>query len=172
HPFEHRRSSGRSGNDTRPPRVAPRASSPWTCRCAVRPRLRRDGNVRAARDIQSGQNHPNPEMSRPLTATPLHSSSAAAHRPQSAGDDLDLVRRIAPGDISAFERLPRRFNRPLYRVARAIIKDDAEAEDVLQEAMLRAYRAMQDFRGDSFLSTWLERIPVKKPRGRLTKKPP
>jgi RNA polymerase sigma-70 factor (ECF subfamily) len=86
------------------------------------------------------------------------------------GADADLARRIAHGDVLAFERLLRRFNRSLYRVARAIVKDDAEAEDVLQEAMLRAYRAMADFRGDARLATWLVRIVANEALGRLRRR--
>ena len=52
----------------------------------------------------------------------------------------------------------RRHNRVLYRTARAILRDDAEAEDAVQEAYLRAYRALGTFRGESRLSTWLVRI--------------
>jgi RNA polymerase sigma-70 factor (ECF subfamily) len=52
----------------------------------------------------------------------------------------------------------RRYNRRLYRVARSILRDDAEAEDALQEAYLQAYRALPDFRGESSLATWLTRI--------------
>jgi RNA polymerase sigma-70 factor (ECF subfamily) len=52
----------------------------------------------------------------------------------------------------------RRYNRTLYRTARAILRDDAEAEDAVQEAYLRAYRALETFRGESKFSTWLIRI--------------
>lgn len=63
-------------------------------------------------------------------------------------------------DLAAFEQLMRRHNRALYRTARSIVKDDAEAEDVLQEAYLLAFRAMRDFRGESSISTWLTRIVI------------
>jgi len=56
--------------------------------------------------------------------------------------DADLVRRIASGDVSAFELLMRRHNRRLYRLARATLRNHAEAEDALQEAYLSAYRAI------------------------------
>jgi RNA polymerase sigma-70 factor, ECF subfamily len=72
--------------------------------------------------------------------------------------DAEIVRRIAAGDQHAFELLMRRYNRVLYRTARSILRDDAEAEDVLQEAYLLAYRAIGKFRGDARLSTWLIRI--------------
>jgi RNA polymerase sigma-70 factor (ECF subfamily) len=74
--------------------------------------------------------------------------------------DLDIAGRIAGGDQSAFELMMRRHNRPLYRAARSILKDDAEAEDALQDAYLLAYRHIEKFRGESTLSTWLMRIVV------------
>jgi RNA polymerase sigma-70 factor (ECF subfamily) len=75
-------------------------------------------------------------------------------------DDAELARRIADHDEAAFEVVMRRNNGALYRVARAILKNDADAEDVLQEAYLSAYRHMADFRADAKLSTWLTRIVV------------
>jgi RNA polymerase sigma-70 factor, ECF subfamily len=75
-------------------------------------------------------------------------------------DDSQLARSISRGDHAAFERLMRRHNAKLFRVARAILRDDAEAEDALQEAYLDAYRHIADFRGAARLSTWLTRIVV------------
>jgi RNA polymerase sigma-70 factor, ECF subfamily len=75
-------------------------------------------------------------------------------------DDAELARRIAKQDEAAFECVMRRHNGALYRVARAILKNDADAEDVLQEAYLAAYRHIGDFRADAKLSTWLTRIVV------------
>jgi RNA polymerase sigma-70 factor (ECF subfamily) len=74
--------------------------------------------------------------------------------------DADLVSQIAAGHEGAFILLMRRFNQPLYRTARSILKDDSEAEDVLQDAYLLAYRAIHSFRGDAKLLTWLTRIVV------------
>lgn len=74
------------------------------------------------------------------------------------GDDADLARAIVAGDVRAFEQLMRRHNRVLFRTARAILRDDGEAEDALQEAYLQAHRSMASFRGDARLSTWLIRI--------------
>lgn len=72
--------------------------------------------------------------------------------------DADLSRRIAGGDVRAFEQLMRKHNRTLYRTARSILKDDAEAEDALQEAYLLVFRNIDRYRGESSLSTWLTRI--------------
>lgn len=74
--------------------------------------------------------------------------------------DTDVLKRIAGGDASAFEVLMRRYNRTLYRTARSIVKDDAEAEDVLQDAYLQAFRHLASYRGEASLATWLTRIVV------------
>ncbi|HYD59994.1 MAG TPA: RNA polymerase sigma factor [Noviherbaspirillum sp.] len=74
--------------------------------------------------------------------------------------DSDLARRITAGDKTAFEQMMRRHNRALYRTARSILKDDAEAEDALQDSYILAYRNMDKYRGESSLSTWLTRIVV------------
>jgi RNA polymerase sigma-70 factor (ECF subfamily) len=73
-------------------------------------------------------------------------------------DEVALARRVANGDRAAFELLMRRYNRRLYRLARASLRDDAEAKDALQEAYLSAYGAIGSFRGDATLSTWLSRL--------------
>src|SRR5918993_3526921 len=75
-----------------------------------------------------------------------------------AAAEAALVDRIARRDHSAFETLMRQHNGRLFRVARAILKDDAEAEDALQDAYLDAFRHLSQFRGDSQLGTWLGRI--------------
>lgn len=77
-----------------------------------------------------------------------------------AADDAMLLERIAQREHGAFESLMRLHNGRLFRVARAIVKNDAEAEDVLQEAYLDAYRHLAEFRGNSRLGTWLVRIVV------------
>jgi len=82
-------------------------------------------------------------------------------------DDVSVVRRVLAGDPTAFGLLMRRFNRRLYRVARAIVGHDAEAQDALQEAYLNAYRRLPQFRGDSSLATWLSRIVVNECLGRM-----
>jgi RNA polymerase sigma-70 factor (ECF subfamily) len=74
--------------------------------------------------------------------------------------DAELATGTAKGDHAAFEALMRRYNGKLFRVARAILKDDAEAEDALQDAYLDAYRHIKDFRGDAQLGTWLTRIVI------------
>jgi RNA polymerase sigma-70 factor (ECF subfamily) len=84
--------------------------------------------------------------------------------------DAELARRVAGGESAAFEMLMRRHNRTLFRTARAILRDDAEAEDSLQEAYMQAYGAMGSFRGDAKLSTWLARIVANEALMRLRKR--
>ena len=72
--------------------------------------------------------------------------------------DTELIASILAGDMHAMEALMRLHNRRLYRTARAILRDEAEAEDAVQEAYLQAFRALGTFRGESKLSTWLVRI--------------
>ncbi|HMH18452.1 MAG TPA: RNA polymerase sigma factor [Burkholderiales bacterium] len=84
--------------------------------------------------------------------------------------DLELAQSIASGDKAAFELLMRRNNQMLYRTARSILKDEAEAEDSVQDAYLLAYRGMSSFRGDAKLSTWLVRIVVNEAIARARKR--
>jgi RNA polymerase sigma-70 factor (ECF subfamily) len=83
--------------------------------------------------------------------------------------DAELARLVAGGDQAAFEAVMRRYNRALYRTARAILRDDAEAEDALQEAYLQAYRTMGGYRGEARLSTWLARVVANEALMRLRK---
>jgi len=73
-------------------------------------------------------------------------------------------------DAQAFEAIMREHNRMLFRTARAILRDDAEAEDALQEAYVQAYRSLDGFRGESKLSTWLARIVANEALMRLRKR--
>ena len=88
-------------------------------------------------------------------------------RPMPVLSDVDLVGQIIAGDHHAFRTLMQRHNQVLYRAARSILKNDAEAEDAVQESWLQAYRAFHEFRGESRLATWLVRIAVNEALGRL-----
>ena len=87
----------------------------------------------------------------------------------SGASDSELIARAAAGDARAFEALMRRYNRMLFRTARAILRDDAEAEDALQEAYLQAYGSLASFRAEAKLSTWLARIVANEALMRLRK---
>ncbi|HEX3633234.1 MAG TPA: RNA polymerase sigma factor [Casimicrobiaceae bacterium] len=87
-----------------------------------------------------------------------------------APDDVELARRVGCRDERAFELLMRRHNRTLYRIARAILRDDAEAEDAVQNAYLAAFRNIAAFRGGSRLATWLARIAINESYALLRKR--
>lgn len=77
-----------------------------------------------------------------------------------AADDLALIGWAANSDLAAFETLMRRHNQQLYRAARSILRDEAEAEDAVQEAWWKAYGHLRDFRAESRPATWLTRIAI------------
>lgn len=92
----------------------------------------------------------------PLPTAPPQAPEIAEQRRA----DADLVRRARDGDAAAFATIMRRHNRLLFRTARGLLGDDAEAQDVVQETYLRAFVSMHGFRGDAALGTWLARIAI------------
>ena len=87
-------------------------------------------------------------------------------------DDLQLARRAAAGEGSAFRLIMERNNGRLYRVARSVVRDDSEAEDVVQESYVRAFARLREFRGEASLATWLTRIALNEALGRLRRRRP
>lgn len=81
--------------------------------------------------------------------------------------DEELVQCVLAGEKQMFEILMRRYNQRLYRVTRAILRNDAEAEDVVQEAYVRAYQHLNQFAGRSSFATWLTRIAIYEALGRV-----
>ena len=77
-----------------------------------------------------------------------------------AETDVELALSAASGSAAAFETIVRRYNRLLFRTARGVVPDDAEAQDVVQEAYLLAFTHLRCYRGDSTLGTWLARIAI------------
>jgi RNA polymerase sigma-70 factor (ECF subfamily) len=92
---------------------------------------------------------------------------APAPRIAVPSDDAELVRRALARDDIAFRIIMERHNRRLYRIARGILRNDTEAEDVVQEAYVKAFTHLDGFRGDSSLATWLSRIVMNEALGRL-----
>ena len=84
-----------------------------------------------------------------------------------ATSDAELARRAADGDEDAFVAIMQRHNRLLFRTARAVLRNDADAEDALQQAYLSAWRAIGSFRAQAKLSTWLVRIVANEAFARL-----
>ncbi len=81
--------------------------------------------------------------------------------------DPDIVRRVLEGDSASFELIMRRYNRRLYRIARGILRNEADAEDAVQDAYVRAYENLDQFQGKGPLSAWLAKITVNEALGRL-----
>ena len=90
------------------------------------------------------------------TVTPAQEPDAATGR----ASDADLVARAGRGQAVAFEAIMRRHNRLLFRSARGVVDDDAEAQDVVQETYLRVFSKLPSFRGDCALGTWMARIAI------------
>lgn len=84
--------------------------------------------------------------------------------------DEEIVRRIRAGEPALFEILVRRYNQRLFRVARAILKDETEAEDVMQQAYVNAYTHLHQFEERARFGTWLTRIAVHEALGRLRRR--
>jgi RNA polymerase sigma-70 factor (ECF subfamily) len=87
--------------------------------------------------------------------------------PESRVADAELATRVAAREEAALRTLMRRYNQRLFRTARAILRDDADAEDVVQEAYIKAIAAIDGFRNESGLGTWLVRITVNEAIARL-----
>ena len=83
--------------------------------------------------------------------------------------DEDVVARVLAGETGMFEIVMRRHNQRLYRVARAILRNDGEAEDVMQDAYVRAYEHLDQFAGRAKFSTWLTRIAINAALAKLRK---
>lgn len=83
--------------------------------------------------------------------------------------DEEVVQRVLQGEMALYEVVMRRYNTRLYRVARAILKNDSEAEDVMQDTYVRAFQHLSQFAGRAKFSTWLTRIAVHEALARLQK---
>jgi RNA polymerase sigma-70 factor (ECF subfamily) len=101
-----------------------------------------------------------------MTARNAHAVDHAAM------DDVGLVEHARNGDVAAFRTIMQRHNRRLYRVARGVLGDDSEAEDVVQEAFVRGFRSLGSFRGESSLATWFTRIALNEALGRRRQRRP
>ncbi|RTM06459.1 MAG: RNA polymerase sigma factor [Hyphomicrobiales bacterium] len=84
--------------------------------------------------------------------------------------DIALVSRALARDPGAFRAIIKTHNQRLYRIARGVVRNDAEAEDIVQEAYMRAFANLGAFRGEASLSTWLSRIVINEALGRLRKR--
>jgi RNA polymerase sigma factor (sigma-70 family) len=97
--------------------------------------------------------------------TPPGSGQASAAEP-----DDSLIRRICAGETACFEVLMRRHNERIYRTVRAVLGDDADVEDVMQQAYVSAYQHLDRFEGRARFSTWMTRIAINEAYARLRKR--
>ncbi len=84
----------------------------------------------------------------------------------------ELIARARNRDEAAIRAIIRRNNQRLFRIVRAIVKDDSEAEDIVHETYIRAFTGLGKFRGESRISTWLTRIAINEAYGRLRRRRP
>lgn len=96
----------------------------------------------------------------------------APHTAPGGTEEIELVRRALARDEAAVRAIIKANNRRLYRLARGILRNDSEAEDVVQETYVRAFTHLAEFRGDSGLATWLSRIAINEALGRLRRERP
>jgi RNA polymerase sigma-70 factor (ECF subfamily) len=101
----------------------------------------------------------------------MRHAQAPSITPAGSGD-AELVQRARARDEAAVRAIMQSNNRRLYRIARGILRNDSEAEDVVQETYVRAFTHLPDFRGDSSLATWLARIAMNEALGRLRRQRP
>lgn len=97
-----------------------------------------------------------------LTATSLPAAPEGA-----APRDEDVIREIIGGNTAMFELLMRRYNERVYRTARSIVRDEGEAEDVMQQAYVNAFMHLDQFNGSALFSTWLLRITINESLARV-----
>lgn len=94
-------------------------------------------------------------------------TSAAVVRDPAAQPDADVIDRVLRGQTALFELLMRRYNERIYRAVRAIVRDDQEAEDVMQQAYVNAFTHLRQFNGAARFSTWLTRIAINEALARV-----
>jgi RNA polymerase sigma-70 factor (ECF subfamily) len=93
-------------------------------------------------------------------------TSAVAADTSEQSDDA-LIEQVVGGNTAAFELLMRRYNERIYRAARSIVRDEAEAEDVMQQAYVNAFTHLRQFNGSARFSTWLTRIAINEALARV-----
>ena len=129
-------------------RLVPRCAVRYTCPLSPLPKPEPDGipNPTGMATIQSiaGENEPHP--------------------------DVALVERVRGGDVSAFDTLVRKYERQVFRIAQHITQNREDAEDVMQDAFLKAYEKLDQFQGNSKFYTWLVRIAVNESLMRLRRR--
>jgi RNA polymerase sigma-70 factor (ECF subfamily) len=100
----------------------------------------------------------------------MHVVNAAVLEKWSQLSDEEVVGQVVAGQTALFEVLMRRYNERVYRAARAIVRDEKEAEDVMQQAYVNAYANLRQFMGQARFSTWLTKITIHEALARVRRK--
>jgi RNA polymerase sigma-70 factor, ECF subfamily len=101
----------------------------------------------------------------------MRSATSTAVSFEGAGeDDAEVIRQVLQGNTAMFELLMRRYNERVYRAARAIVRDEHEAEDVMQQAYVNAFTHLRQFNGSAQFSTWLTRIAINEALARVRRR--
>src|SRR5690349_7720963 len=105
-----------------------------------------------------------------MGSNPMHVVSADQIAHWQELSDEDIVSRVVQGQTALFEILMRRHNERIYRAARAIVRDESEAEDVMQQAYVNAYAHLRQFDGRAAFATWLTRITIHEALARIRRR--
>jgi RNA polymerase sigma-70 factor (ECF subfamily) len=117
--------------------------------------------------MKDGQSQPDSNWNWKLT---MHVVNAAVLERWNELSDNDVVEAILEGQTALYEILMRRYNERVYRAARAIVRDEKEAEDVMQQAYVNAYANLRQFNGQARFSTWLTRIAINEALARVRRR--
>src|ERR687897_2796511 len=102
--------------------------------------------------------------------TMMNRTSSAVVREDTDQSDAETIRQVLDGNTAMFELLMRRYNERVYRAARAIVRDEQEAEDVMQQAYVNAFTHLRQFNGSAQFSTWLTRIAINEALARVRRR--
>jgi RNA polymerase sigma-70 factor, ECF subfamily len=120
--------------------------------------VERDGGPYYRGVVASARRGPDRALNGSAPAPSNHSAPSKERRAREAEDDRVLIESAQAGDMSAFRRLVERHQRPAFAVAMALVRDENDARDVVQEAFLRVHKSLPTFEGGSTFFTWLYRI--------------
>jgi RNA polymerase sigma-70 factor (ECF subfamily) len=102
--------------------------------------------------------------------TMMTRTSAAAVRENREQSDANTIQQVLDGNTAMFELLMRQYNERVYRAARSIVRDEQEAEDVMQQAYVNAFTHLRQFNGSAQFSTWLTKIAINEALARVRRR--
>jgi RNA polymerase sigma-70 factor, ECF subfamily len=102
--------------------------------------------------------------------TMMTRTSPAVALENSRDSDAEIIQQVLAGNTALFELLMRRYNERIYRAARSIVRDEQEAEDIMQQAYVNAFTHLRQFNGSAQFSTWLTRIAINEALARVRRR--